>query len=869
MIAAVSYQLQLDLTQNPNEFQGTVTLHFDLKPKAKDSSEPLLLDLEGGKIQSLQLNGSPLSAPSIAKNFNGHHLTFKTDELKPTHNELKITYTQSYHHDGRGLHRFEDPSDGNSYLFTHFEPYDAHRMFPCFDQPDLKASYELQVVAPSQWQIISYALPQKVLTQDKTKTWIFPQSAVFSTYLLSLHAGPYAVWQSHAEEIPIRLFARKSIAQYIDYEEWLKITRQGLEYFGIQFGYPYAFGKYDQIIVPDFNSGAMENVGAVTFSEAFVHRTRVTHDQLMRRANTILHEMAHMWFGDLVTLRWWNGLWLNESFATFMASKAVDEATDFKGSWQSFFSGVKQWAYWEDQLVTTHPIEVPVANTDVAQSLFDGITYGKGAAVLKQLDSYIGDEEFKEGLQRYFQKYAFKNTTLNEFFKMLSEASSTDLGPWEKLWLQTSGVNTTRADWECKVDPDTTESVISKFDLIQNKNQPGKDEAGTPVLRPHHAEMRLFYFSKHHSRKHLRKRKDFDLKNAIFETTYEREKTTIQELIGKPCPDLVFPNNKDYDYTKVELDPVSLKHTLKSMGEINDPFTRQMLWHTLWEMVTDGQLKAQDYAETVLQYAAREKDTQVLSKILQHLASTSLGAPSVPKYLNPELRKKYETKVEAFVDKQLLHAPSGSDLQLIWYRTFLEAAVSPHAISKLTHILNGKLKLRGFTLDQEHRWQLIQALALRNAPEIQQTIALELKKDPTDMGQKAAIAAESAIPDASVKKKWFDLLLQPTATLPVSKLRVAMRSFHVLGQENLSRPFAQAYFESIPKMNLSTSDEKEEALKNFAQNMFPALCDPENIRQTSALLEAHPELPATVIKSLKINRQEEERCIRARQKSAE
>jgi aminopeptidase N len=297
------------------------------------------------------------------------------------------------------------------------------------------------------WQVVTNTLSKDTNHVDGRKSWQFPPSPVFSTYVFALHAGPYAFWKANANGIPIRLFARKSLAKYVDHQEWLKITQQGLMFYGTQFGYPYPFAKYDQIIVPDFNEGAMENVGAVTFSERYIFRTKVTQDKHMRRADTILHEMAHMWFGDLVTMRWWNGLWLNESFATFMSSWAIDQATQFTGIWQTFFTDIKTWAYREDQLVTTHPIELPVPDTDHAEANFDGITYGKGASTLKQLSFYLSEDDFREGLQRYFQKYAFKNTTLTDFIQMLSEASSQDLSKWQHSWLQTTGVNTIQTAW--------------------------------------------------------------------------------------------------------------------------------------------------------------------------------------------------------------------------------------------------------------------------------------------------------------------------------------------------------------------------------------------------------------------------------------
>ena len=502
------------------------------------------------------------------------------------------------------------------------------------------------------------------------------------------------------------------------HEEWLDVTGKGLDWYGEYFGYPYPYSKYDQLIVPDFNAGAMENVGAVTFSERYVYRSKVTQDTHRHRAGTILHEMAHMWFGDLVTMRWWNGLWLNESFATFMSTKAVDAATKFSGSWQDFFGGEKEWAYWEDQLVTTHPIEGPVFDTDQAENNFDGITYGKGASVLKQLNYLLGDEDFREGLQRYFQKYALRNTTVNDFIKMLAEASSKDLTKWQKSWLQSAGVNTLRADWTCGDD-----GKIAKFSLNQSLSE--LNEAAKE-LRSHRTQVGLF------------KLKGGKLQLAkSYVVNYSGADTAVSEITGAACPDFVYPNYQDYDYVKVELDPTSLKTAQGSLAKIDDPFMRQMIWHNLWEMVTDGKVRTQDYAETVLTQAASEKDTQVLSRVLKTLVDPFQDDTSVMKYLGGKQRDEMGLKVEEFGRNHLAHAVPGSDLQLIWFHSFLDALRSDEAKAYASKLLAGKAKISGLPIDKERRWELIQALARTGTPDAAEIIATELKSDDTDMGQKA------------------------------------------------------------------------------------------------------------------------------------
>ncbi len=877
-IGHISYVLWFGLDASNTEFEGRTVIHFELKPKAREADEKLVLDFEQGSLQSVNLNGLNLTDLSDPERFDGHHIYIKLSELGTINsNRIEIAYIHPYSSDGNGLHRFKDPADGKVYLYSHFEPYSAHRMFPCFDQPDIKATYELTVQAPKDWEVISNTLPREVSSVDGRKSWAFPPSPLLSTYIFALHAGPYSVWTGDANGIPMRLFARKSLASYVDAREWLKVTQQGLDFFGVQFGFPYPFAKYDQVIVPDFNSGAMENAGAVTFSENFVSRTRMTQDQKQNRANVILHEMAHMWFGDLVTMRWWNGLWLNESFATFMAAFALEQATEFKNSWQTFFAGTKQWAYWEDQLVTTHPIESTVPNTDQAKAIFDGIVYGKGASTLKQLNYYLGSEDFREGLQRYFQRYAYRNTNLGDFFKMLSEASGKDLNPWQHLWLQTSGVNTVETRWACETDPETQESKLSKFEILQSPAE---------KLRPHRTQIALF--SRLKTNRH--KTTSF-MPQDVLNVTYSDALTRVDEAIGKPCPDFIFPNYKDNDYVKVVPDSISLQKIMADFESISDPFMRQMIWHQLWEMVIDGKLRAQDYIDFALKNAAREKDTVVLSKILRSLVNRSSNWISALKLLSGDLRDHYRLRIESYTRTHLTMAPAGSDLQMIWFKSFLDAAFSTQTLQYAKSLLESKNTLRGMKIDQERRWELIQLLSLNGYEKSQDLIEAELKQDQTDTGQKASIAALAMNPDPESKKNWLQQISQfqlasnyssgpmganessvrsnPQSELSFPKIRAAMVNFQILGQENLIKDSVDRYFQVLPKFAMDPRIETEEYSRWFASNMYPSLCSAEIVQRTNDILNAYPNLPASIIKRLKTEKQKEEICIQARKKSEE
>jgi aminopeptidase N len=846
-VSRVSYVLRFGLDAAAPEYEGRVAIAFEL---AEEAEGDLLVDFEDGVVRALAVNGVAVPAAEIAKRYDGHRLRFATSDLvRGGANRIEIAFAHAYSTTGNGLHRFEDPADGRVYTYTNFEPYNANRMFPCFDQPDLKATYELSVEAPSEWRVVSNTLEQEVTSEGGRSTWRFPPSAVFSTYIFALHAGPYASWSGDAGGIPMRLFARRSLAPYVEHAEWLEVTRQGLGFFDDYFGYPYPYAKYDQVIVPEFNSGAMENVAAVTFSERFVYRSKMTEDEKRDRADVILHEMAHMWFGNLVTMRWWNGLWLNESFATWAAARATDGATRFDGSWQAFF-GTKRWAYWEDQLVTTHPIEVPVPDTDQAFANFDGITYGKGASVLKQLAFYLGEEKFRAGLRLYFERHAQGNTELADFMGALSEASGRDLSEWQRLWLETPGLNTVEASWECAEDARSGRRVTSRFTLVQSPSE------WSGVLRPHRTQIGLY------------SARSGERIGEPIPATYAKAGTEVAAAVGKPCPDLVYPNDGDYDFVKVTLDPTSLEAIRASISKLEDPMLRQQIWHSLWEMVVDGKLAARDYAEAALGQIGSEQDTLVLTQVLASLASAQLGQASVLKYLPDSEREAWRARMEAAFLKGLEAAPAGSDLQLGWYFGLLQVAHSPAVLELLAGLLDGSRELEDLRIDQDRRWEILGALARAGAPGVRERIAAELAKDATDMGEKWAIWAEASLPSAETKAAWRARI--EAADGPERRadadLREAMGSYHQLGQEELSQLAVDWYFATLPTFAATRA---EDLVEDFSVAMFPALCDEDVVRRIDELLASGAKLPAAVTKSLRISRQEEERCIRAREHPSE
>lgn len=903
-IGKLHYILWFGLEDQSDTYEGRVVVNFELKDlkkaifgnSPKDSSpkelpkqiqelsETIALDFEGGELHTLSVNGTVenLNDPAAHSKprYDSHRIYFPINELLASgSNRIEISFSHHFSSTGGGFVRFVDTEDAEhkqTYLYTDSEPYAAHWIFPCFDQPDLKSSYELTVETPQDWQVITNTPERDVNTVDGRKSWAFPPSPVFSTYLFELAAGPYFFWKENADGIPIRLFVRQSQKSFIDSQDWLETTKKGLDYYSSYFGYPYPYAKYDQIMVPDYQ-GAMENVAAVTFGEASVEqRTKFTARQKLLNEGTVLHEMAHMWFGDLVTMKWWNGLWLNESFATYMSYRAMGEIfsnhnhaseTSPGLSWEYFYDEVKNSAEAADELVTTHPVESQIIGTDEAFSNFDSITYGKGASVLKQLNYFIGEENFQEGLQRYFEKYALRNTTTNDFVKMMGEASEKDLTQWQKLWLQSSGINGVKANWSCDGD-----GKINKFSLSQSPANEGDKE-----LRPHKTQIALYKLNSH--QKAELRAKD------VVEIVYSGAETNVDSLVGKECPEFVYPNHMDYDYAKVELDPVSLEFAKKNLSHFDSTMLRKVIWNNFWSLVLDGKVSPTEMISQFLADGASEKDPDILNSLLDKIIGNPRGSrnqSSLLKYLTEAQRTEAMPGFEQTMLKMLKAAPGGSDLQKIWFNAWTRVALSDESQEFADKLFSGKAKLRGFQVGQSERWSLVQMLA-RNAttPEKQATvsalIAAESKIDPSDDGVRRSITAQVLVPDPENKKKWLSYLLAPleggsNAPSPVTdtgislntnRLKTAATAYLSNFSPALALTVENTYFASLPKL-AKIADNPYAA--SFASGLFPSFCDQRIVDETSKAIDNGKGLPPEVLKRLKIARQDEGRCIRAQRK---
>jgi aminopeptidase N len=830
-VSNVDYTLAFALT-GKESFSGTTTLSFDLAGQ-QNSMQPLTIDLDKATIASMTVNGK-----AVTPQYNQWFITIAPQDLVAGRNTVTIVYQRLHSTNGEGLHRMVDPVDGRVYTYSHFEPAAAHQMFPVFDQPDLKGTYQVTVTTPADWVVSSTTRETKVEDADGGKRWTFPRSKKLSPYNFSMHAGPYKVWEDNSGKYPMRLFARQSVAAQVSPQDWFKYTRQGLGFFDQYFGIPYQFEKYDQLLVPDFLYGAMENAAAITFAEGrFLHQEEMTAAQKQSLAGVIMHEMAHQWFGDLVTMKWWNGLWLNESFASFMGTLATAEATEFTHAWQGFYSGGKQAAYVQDQRVTTHPVETPVPSTANAFDNIDAITYSKGASTLKQLRHLLGEEVFRQGVHNYLVKYAYQNARLDDFIGSLGEAAHRDLSGWTREWLYEPGVNTIAAEFSC------AGGKVSSFTLRQSA--PGK---AMPTLREQRVQVALFNLDAQGLGLAL---------GRNVAVTYKGASTAVPELKGAACPDLVYPNYQDWGYVQVRLDQKSFATAQSSLAKVDDPLLRSMLWQSLWDGVRSAKLPLNQFLNTVLANAPAEKDYTLLGDIVGKVRASvdyldAMG-PSVAAY-----RGKTVAQLERMAFAATQAAGADKNFQRRWFATYLSVASSPAALKQLADILDGKLVVTGLAIGQDVRWDIVNRLNRYAYPGSEALLAAEQARDKSDSGQQAALAATVVRPDAGLKAEWLASIGDLQTTLPFSKVRTAMNNLYPPGQGALSELSAERRLSTLAKVDAAAGPVY---MRAYAAAMLPASCTKESVLRLKATIVKFPDLSAGTRRSLLVTHQEDERCV--------
>jgi aminopeptidase N len=824
LVVDLRYRVELDLT-DPSDFRSRTVLRF----ACREPGARTFVDLTAPHLVRAELNGEPL--PEGA--FDGHRLHLPRLQRE---NELLVEARCAYHRTELGMHRFVDPVDGGVYLHTDFEPFDAHRVFACFDQPDLKGVFEFAVLAEPDWEVVSNTRPVGPPAEAGGRAlWRFRPTPPLPTYVTCVCAGPWHAVRDRHRDVELGLFCRRSLAEFLDPEELFEVTRQGFDFFERAFGVPYPFGdKYDQVFVPESNTWAMENAACVTFNDVYIFRSRVTDAARERRAETVLHEMAHMWFGDLVTMRWWNDLWLNESFASYMAVLAQAEATRWKEAWTTFADTEKAWAYRQDQLPTTHPVVADIPDVESIHLNFDGITYAKGASVLKQLVHWVGKDRFLEGMKRYHQRHRFGNATLHDFLAVLEEVSGRDLHRWSKEWLETAGVNTLRP--EVRTERRDGSEVIASLAVLQEAPE------DWPTLRSHRLAVGLYYADGERLR--LRRRVELDVVGA---------RTDVPDLAGEPVPDLLLLNDADLTYARVRLDERSLATVVDRLGDLQDSLARALCWSACWDMVRSAELPARRYLRLVLTHAGREPKIGTVQTLLAQAAS------AVYLYGDPGNRDVAARALAEACLEELRRAEPGSDHQLAWARAFISNARTEEQLRLVADLLHGRASFEGLAVDTELRWHIVRSLAAAGVAG-EDVIAAEQERDPTDRGARHAAAARAARPTPEAKAEAWRLAVEEVGQ-PLAMTEAVMGGFQQFDQEQLLRPFVERYFEALPFV--WERRELPEAL-SIAGALYPHhVVEERTVALTEAYL-ARPDVPAPIRRLLLEGKDGVERALRAR-----
>ncbi|GAA0926916.1 aminopeptidase N [Streptomyces thermoalcalitolerans] len=816
LLTVDSYEIELDLSgaQEGGVYRSVTTVRFDV---AEDNASSFI-DLVAPAVHEVTLNGDALDPAEV---FQDSRIALPG--LLRGRNVLRVVADCAYTNTGEGLHRFVDPVDNQVYLYTQFEVPDARRVFASFEQPDLKATFQFTVKAPEGWTVVS----NSPTPEPRDNVWVFEPTPRLSTYVTALIAGPYhsvhSVYERDGQSIPLGIYCRPSLAEFLDADAVFEVTRQGFDWFQEKFDHPYPFKKYDQLFVPEFNAGAMENAGAVTIRDQYVFRSKVTDAAYEMRAETILHELAHMWFGDLVTMEWWNDLWLNESFATYtsIACQAAAPGSRWPHAWTTFANSMKTWAYRQDQLPSTHPIMADIRDLDDVLVNFDGITYAKGASVLKQLVAYVGQDEFFRGVQTYFKRHAYGNTRLSDLLTALEETSGRDLRTWSGKWLETAGINILRPEIETDAD-----GVITSFAVRQEAPALPAGAKGEAVLRPHRIAIGLYDLDEASGR--LVRAAD-----GRIELDVDGELTAVPQLTGRRRPAVILLNDDDLSYAKVRLDEESLAVVTEHLGDFASSLPRALCWAAAWDMTRDGELATRDYLSLVLSGIGKESDIGVVQSLHRQVKL------AIDLYADPAAREALLTR---WTDATLAHlrtAEAGSDHQLAWARAFAATARTPEQLDLLESLLDGSHTIEGLAVDTELRWAFVKRLAAMGRfgePEI----AGEYERDRTAAGERHAATARAARPTPEAKAEAWASVVE-SDKLPNAVQEAVIAGFVQTEQRELLAPYTERYFEVVKDIWESRS---YEMAQQIAVGLYPSVqVSEDTLRKTDQwLASAEPNV---------------------------
>ena len=835
-----TYDVTLDLTRGETVFGSSTTVRFTSTPGSST-----FIDLIAPVVHSISLNGRALDPAEI---YADSRITLT--ELAAD-NELVVVADCAYMHTGEGLHRFTDPADGETYLYSQFEVPDSRRVFAVFEQPDLKASFTFTVTTPSNWTVLSNSpTPEPTPTEDSdgsddTHTFAFAPTEPMSSYVTAIVAGPYVgaideYVASDGRTVPLGVYCRKSLAEHMDSAEILDLTKRGFAYYENLFATPYAFTKYDQIFVPEFNAGAMENAGCVTHRDDYIFRSRPVEARVERRAVTILHELAHMWFGDMVTMTWWNDLWLNESFAEFTSTLATAEVTRWSQAWTTFQTLEKGWAYNQDQLSSTHPVAAEINDLHDVEVNFDGITYAKGASVLAALVGYVGRDNFFAGIQRYLAAHAYANAELADLLRELETVSGRDLSTWTRLWLQEAGVTTLRMQVATDAD-----GVIAQAAVRQ------EIPADSPAsLRPHRVAIGCYSLTGQGTDARLER-------TDRIELDIDGELTPVPELVGTKRADVLVLNDDDLTYAKIRLDEDSLAQGLAHIDTFTESLPRSIVLASAWDMTRDGELAASRFLKAALPALGVEEHSSVIQGLLGRVATCLSGflPPAVRHDLAQETADQLLTLVRA--------AQAGSDKQLQLVRALAAHAVTGEQLDVVTGLLEGSAVLDGLDVDQDLRWDLLTALVAADRYGEEQ-IRAEEAQDRTTTGRERAAEARAAVPTPEAKAATWRALVDDASMPNETQVRVLHGLTSVERRPELLVPFVSSYVEAIDSVWSSrTFHMAENLLTGLWSCCTVGLDGSDPATALKGWLESHAEAPAALRRIVRENLDDTLRVARA------
>jgi len=828
----LEYDVVLDLTRGAEVFGSHTTVRFAAVP-----GSDTFIDLIAREVRSITLNGAALDPADV---FADSRIALRG---LAEQNELIVDADCLYTNTGEGLHRFVDPVDDEVYLYSQFEVPDSRRVFAVFEQPDLKAGFRFTVTAPEPWKVVSNSpTPEPKKHGDGSATWVFERTPRISSYITALIAGPYEatfskLTSASGRVVPLGVYGRKSLWQHLDADYIFEKTRQGFAYFEEKFGVAYPFAKYDQLFVPEFNAGAMENAGAVTFTETYVFRSKVTDAVKERRVVTILHELAHMWFGDLVTMKWWNDLWLNESFAEWASTIATAEATGWTEAWTTFNAMEKTWAYRQDQLPSTHPVVATINDLEDVQVNFDGITYAKGGSVLKQLAAWVGIDAFFAGVGAYFRKHQWGNTELSDLLGELEATSGRDLSTWSRKWLETAGVNTLSP-----VIDEAGDGTISRFAIVQTA------PADYPTIRPHRLAVGFYSL-----------RGEALVRVQRTEIDVDGDSTAVADLKGILRPDLVLLNDDDLAYAKIRLDDRSLKTAIAHLSKISDPLARSLVWGAAWDQTRDAESASSDYIDLVLRNIGSETESTTVRTTLGQLL---LAASS---YVAPERREAARATVAERLWELATSAEAGSDSQLQLVTAFAAGASTPAQWDRVRRVRDGGLAFDGREIDTDLSWQLLVSLAAGGIV-TEDDIDAALAEDNTAKGGEFAAQAKAALPTLEAKRAaWASLV--DSDELPNTVVRSAALGFVNPASRELLAEFIEPYFDMLLPVWESRTYQIAQYL---IIGLYPASLANVALRDaTRAWLVGHKDAPAALRRLVSENLAGVERALSVQERDAQ